>query len=30
MNVNIISNPYEYNEKTANGTLSHEEWNAIS
>ena len=30
MSVNIISNPYEYNEKTANGTLSHEEWNAIS
>ena len=30
MSVNIISNPYTYNEKSANGTLSHEEWNAIS
>lgn len=30
MSVNSISNPYIYNEKVANDTLSHEEWNALS
>lgn len=28
--MNAISNPYTYNEKSANGTLSHVEWNEIS
>ena len=29
MSVNSISNPYIYNEKVANDTLSHEDWNAL-
>ena len=30
MSVNTINNPYIYNEKVSNDTLSHDEWNALS